>query len=294
MPTFIKCKHRLIEKKIVSLQHIESMAQTDNNISDKRIRLTLRFSEGSMSFSVGDPQADDKIVFETYPVNTGISVAANLREAFKSSELLLSGYKRAMVLVDTPVMLVPMDEFHEQDVETLYKHTYKWQRNEDIVSNVLPELNVVAVFSINKDLKLVIDDHFEDIRLQPLMQSVWVHLFRRSFTGNRVKLFAYFHNKRMEVFRFQQNRFHFSNAYEANSTKNNVYYLLYIWKQLGMNIENDELYLVGDAPNKDELTTELQRFLHRVYTINPETDFHNATLSKRKDIPYDLKALYLT
>ena len=64
---------------------------------------------------------------------------------------------------------------------------------------VLPDLNAIAVFAINKDLKLVIDDHFKDIRIQPLMQSVWTHLYRRSYAGPRRKLYVYFHEKRMEV-----------------------------------------------------------------------------------------------
>ena len=158
------------------------MVQIDNNISDKRIRLTIRIGEGSMMFAVGDPQADDNIVFEPYELNNSISIAANLR-----------------------------DEYREQDVETLYKHTFKWQRSEDIVTSILPELNALAVFAVNKDLKMVVDDHFADIRVQPLMQAVWTHLYRRAFTGTRQKLFAYFHDKRMEVMRFQRNRFEFSN-----------------------------------------------------------------------------------
>ena len=71
-----------------------------------------------MLFAVGDPQADDNFVFEPYNVNNSISVAANLREAFKKSELLQSGYKRALVAIDAPTMLVPLDEYREQDAET--------------------------------------------------------------------------------------------------------------------------------------------------------------------------------
>ena len=70
------------------------MVQIDNNTSDKRIRLTIRIGEGNMLFAVGDPQADDNIVFEPYELNNSMAIAANLREAFKKSELLQSGYKR--------------------------------------------------------------------------------------------------------------------------------------------------------------------------------------------------------
>jgi len=149
------------------------------------------------------------------------------------------------------------------------------------------------VFAVNKDLKMVVDDHFADIRVQPLMQAVWTHLYRRAFTGTRQKLFAYFHDKRMEVMRFQRNRFEFSNSYEATGTSDILYFLLYVWKLMGMDRGDNELYMVGNVPNRDEMCGELQQFISRNYIMNIETDFNNAEMAKRNDIPYDLKALYL-
>lgn len=295
---FIKQITNEIGKKCVSLQVIKSyttfvMTETDNNISDKKLRLTIRFSRNNMAFTVGDPQENGMLVYEPYEMNMGISVAANLREAFKVSELLQSGYKRLLAEIDTPVMLMPIDDFGTQDIETLYHHTYHRQGNEEILSSILPDLNAIAVFAINKDLKLVIDDHFKDIRIQPLMQSVWTHLYRRSYAGPRRKLYAYFHEKRMEVFSFQQNRFRFSNSYEATNEHDALYYLLYIWKLTGMDVEKDELYIVGDIPYQDWLIEKVKQHLKFCRVINQEVYFNNSQLAKRTDIPYDMKTIYL-
>ena len=295
---FIKQITNEIGKKCVSLQVIKSyttfvMTETDNNISDKKLRLTIRFSRNNMAFTVGDPQENGMLVYEPYEMNMGISVAANLREAFKVSELLQSGYKRLLAEIDTPVMLMPIDDFGTQDIETLYHHTYHRQGNEEILSSILPDLNAVAVFAINKDLKLVIDDHFKDIRIQPLMQSVWTHLYRRSYAGPRRKLYAYFHEKRMEVFSFQQNRFRFSNSYEATNEHDALYYLLYIWKLTGMDVEKDELYIVGDIHYQDWLIDKIKQHLKFCRVINQEVYFNNSQLAKRTEIPYDMKAIYL-
>ena len=295
---FIKQITNEIGKKCVSLQVIKSyttfvMTETDNNISDKKLRLTIRFSRNNMAFTVGDPQENGMLVYEPYEMNMGISVAANLREAFKVSELLQSGYKRLLAEIDTPVMLMPIDDFGTQDIETLYHHTYHRQGNEEILSSILPDLNAIAVFAINKDLKLVIDDHFKDIRIQPLMQSVWTHLYRRSYAGPRRKLYAYFHEKRMEVFSFQQNRFRFSNSYEATNEHDALYYLLYIWKLIGMDVEKDELYIVGDIPYQDWLMEKVKQHLKFCRVINQEVYFNNSQLAKRTEIPYDMKAIYL-
>ncbi len=40
------------------------MTETDNNISDKKLRLTIRFGRNSMAFAVGDPQENGMLVYE--------------------------------------------------------------------------------------------------------------------------------------------------------------------------------------------------------------------------------------
>ena len=295
---FVNRKTSVIGFFCVSLQTIKSyttstMTEIDNNISDKKLRLTIRFSRNNMAFAVGDPQENGMLVYEPYEMNMGISVAANLREAFKVSELLQSGYKRLLAEMDTPVMLMPIDDFGTQDIETLYHHTYHRQGNEEILSSILPDLNAIAVFAINKDLKLVIDDHFKDIRIQPLMQSVWTHIYRHMYAGPWRKLFAYFHEKRMEVFCFQQNRFRFSNSYEVENEHDALYYLLYIWKLTGMDTEKDELCLIGDTPYLNGFIDKAKQHLKLCRLINQEVYFSNSQLAKRKELPYDMKAIYL-
>ncbi len=272
--------------------HCTTMEKT-NSKPDKTSQVVIRVAAHHLSFSIADPQTKEKMVYEKYDLNEGIAIAANLREAFRHSTLLRSKCKRALLLIDSSVMLVPVDEFREQGAETLYKHTFRLSRSSDVVKTMLPDLNAMAVFSVNKDLRLVAEDNFEEVGIRPLMQPVWSRLYHRAFVGTRRKLFVYFHDKQLEVFCFQQNRFRFSNVYEATRLNNILYYILYVWKELGMNTACDELLLLGNIPNREQLDEELRKFLQRCYVIDDETDFANASISKRKDIPYDLKALYL-
>ena len=62
-------------------------------------RLVIRVGTDSLSFAVIDDNADNQIVFEPYDMRSGISVAANLREAFAKSELLMAGYDKVHVVV---------------------------------------------------------------------------------------------------------------------------------------------------------------------------------------------------
>ncbi|WP_311441700.1 DUF3822 family protein [Hoylesella enoeca] len=269
------------------------MQETGNNRIVKQPRITLRITENALSFAVVDTSVDAQVVFEPYIIKSGISMAANLREAFKTSELLSYDTSRAQVLLDTPVLLIPLEEFDETTSAQLYHHTFHGFEGDVILHNVLANLNAVAVFSINKDLKLVIDDHFSDVRFIALMQPVWSYLHRRSFTGMRRKLFGYFHNGKLDICSFDKNRFRFSNSFSAPHSRDAVYFLLYVWKQLALDPKRDELHIAGDIPDREWLTEALRHYLQNAYVINPTADFNRAPVTQIKGMPLDIMTLFI-
>lgn len=254
--------------------------------------MTIRIGRGTLAFAI--PSDDEEsIIYEPYVVKSGISMAANLREAFRKADLLLEHPQRARVLLDSDVLMVPIDLFEEETMETMYHHAFPQSSQDAVYYNVLPDLNAVAVFAMNRDLRLVIDDHFKDVRLVVAVSPVWRHLHQRSFTGNRNKLYGYFHEKQLEVFSFHQNRFKFCNSFHADRAHDALYFLLYVWKQLQLQPEHDELHIVGDIPDREWLLTELKKFLQNAYVINPSADFNRAPVTAIKGMPYDLQTLFV-
>ena len=255
-------------------------------------QLIVRITRRTLAFAVTDKTADAQVAYEPYTVRSGISMAANLREAFKSTALLQRGYKRVNILVDVAVMLVPIEEFQEEDMQGLYRYTFGLDDGDTVVHQVLPDLNAVAVFPINKDIKLVVDDHFTDVRITPLIRSIWTYLHRKSFIGMSKKLYGYFHDKKLELFAFSKNRFEFYNSFELDSSRDAVYFIMYVWEQLGMDKTSDELHLVGDIVDSDGLKISLSQFIRKVYINNLAADFSSAPITAISGLPYDLITLF--
>ncbi len=264
------------------------MQETGSNIILNKPRLTIRIGQYSLSFSAVKTDDSKNVVFEPYTVKSGMSIAANLRAAFKEIDLLNNGWQRAEALIDSPVLMVPIDLFDEGQKEVLFNNAITGHEKDIVLYNVLPSLNAVALYAINKDLKLVIDEHFKDVRYTHVCMTVWNHLYRKSFTGVRMKLYAYFHDKKLDVFSFRQNRFRFTNSFDTNLAPDAEYFILNIWKQLAFNNKRDELHLVGDIPDRETLEKELRSFINNVYVVNPQAEFNNSPITEIKNIPYDL------
>jgi len=255
-------------------------------------RIVIRIGRHHLSFSTVTPtQVEAPIAYEPYVIKSGISLPANLREALKAADLPLTGIRKALVMVDAPVLLVPVELFEEEHIAEMYSHSFPQKEKDQLFFNVLPDLNAVAVFAISKDLNTVLSDNFQHLRISTILAPVWQHLHRRSFTGNRNKLYGYLHDQKLEIFSFRQNRFKFYNQFETSHAYDVLYFLLYVWKQQQLNPEYDELHLVGELPEQEWLVGELRKYLQNVYAINPSAEFNRAPATKIKGMPFDLMTL---
>lgn len=262
---------------------------TDKATNSTR-RLVIRISRNSLSFSTTD---GTQVVYEPYQLKSSISLAANLREALRTVPLLSERYGRVLVMVDSPVLQVPSDEFIEEEAETYYHHCFTNQLQQKVMCTVLPELKCVAVFSLNKDLFTVITDEWDNVRFIPAVTPVWNHLNQRSYTGAHSKVYCYFHDRQLEVFSFAQNRFKFCNSFAVTTLEDSLYFILAAWQQLGLAPEHDELFLTGDIVERDRMKEELEKYVKRVFVVNPAGEFNRAAVAQIPGIPYDLTVLYV-
>lgn len=260
-------------------------------IQDKK--MIIRIGRNTLSFTVPDPtDKEHPFNHEPYVVKGGISMAANLREALKTARLAAEQVRRVQVMVDTPAMLVPIEQFEEQDIDDLYSYTFAPSPEpRRMLFNVLLDLKAVCIFPVNKDLYGVVSDRYDNVQFIHAMAPVWRHLHQRSFTGHFNKLYACFQAGKVHLFVFQQNRFRFCNVFDASHARDALYFIIYVWKQLRLDALHDELHMVGDIPEQEQLTDELKQYLEKVYVVNPVADFHLPTAAVVKGMPYDLLTL---
>lgn len=264
------------------------MEQNKPISSFKNSRFVFRIGANTLSFATLQGENHDSFVYEPYTVHSGISMSANLREAFKENALLSSGIKRAWVFLDTPVVMVPLEEFVVSEKEVLYNSVTTSNNGVEILHHVMPEVNAVALFPINKDLKLVLTDNIEDVRFAPVMRSVWRYMHRRSFTGVRKKLFVYFHDKKIDIFCFNKNRFKFTNSFDVSHSQDAVYFMMHVWQLMGYDVKNDELFMMGKIENPQLYVDNLQRYINKVYVINPIAEFNRHPITQVKGMSLDL------
>ena len=115
-------------------------------------------------------------------------------------------------------------------------------------------------------------DQYPDVKFYS-QASPFIEFFSsKSRLGNNRKMYAHLRKDAVDVYGYERGRLLLANSFECRSTPDRVYYLLYIWKQLGFEQERDELHLTGDLNDKELLLPELRKFIRQVFIMNPATN----------------------
>ena len=258
------------------------MTGIDFNQSEQHL-LSIRLSADGFSFSICHPQQKGDCFFTTYPVNVSCSMTANLKEMLASTEAFRHSYRKVNILIDTPrFTTIPFDLFEDEQLETLFYHNFSRIDNETVLCNISGKSNTVIVFGMDKHTHSLLNEHFPHARIFASVSPLVEFFAQESRTSNQKTLYVNLKRNSMDVIGLDRGKLLFMNTFNCKQVSDRVYYLLYVWQQLGFSQENDHLRLAG-ADKCQEISQEIQKFLRNVTQCSSEQD----------NIPFDLKTLFI-
>lgn len=254
--------------------------------NDTSARCFLRLSERSLNIAYTDGAAEPRIHHTIHALNPGVDQAHQVSAILDKSETGSANYCDATLLVDGPVLLIPADEYDAETAGDLYDHTFTGHEKEEKISVGMEQLSCVAVFSLDKATRTMLEGRFSHLHIYPCEWPVWLHFQATDQHLHRNPLYGYFHDGCLDIFRFQHDRLRFFNRFEVEQAPDALYFLLNVWRQLGMDAETDHMVLVGEQPA--ELKERLERHLRHVSVNAPAIDTDDEQTTSIADIPYDL------
>ena len=125
-------------------------------------------------------------------------------------------------------------------------------------------------------------EQFPNARIFACISPLLEYFHTRSREHDTKNLYAHFHGNRMEVFAFEKGKLLLTNTFPCKHTSDKVYYMLYIWQQLGFSQEKDQLWLAGNIEAQGELIPELNKFIRNVKEF-----------PKKENLSFDLQTLMI-
>lgn len=226
------------------------------SITEQELSIRI-FSDG---FSFSTPQSHKEV-----RAQKDESLKEALDKAFQTNALLRPDYDEVNIYADYPSTRIPLDEFRSEEAQALYRLTFG---NESLQGmnmhyEMLPALEVIEVFVLDAEIEELILHHYPHATIH----SYFGQLLNRMLARDKRRpteerhLYAHCNGRQLFLFTYEKGKLQFANSFEADNLSNQVYFLLYVWKQLQFDQNKDHCILLGK--NKP-LESALQKYLTHI------------------------------
>lgn len=235
--------------------------------------LSIRLSTDGFSFSVYNPLHEGSTFLTRVQIDPSLSLTANLKRVFRESDFLSYSYKRInIVMAGKRFTMMPFELFEDEQTEMIFYHNHQKRENEIVLYNILKKNNIVVIFGIDKSAHQFLVEQYPHAKFYSQSTPMSEYFSAKSRLGNSKKMYACIQDNAMDIYCYERGHLLLANSFECKQTEDRIYYLLYIWKQLNLNQERDELQLTGTINDKEKLTQELRKFISQVFII-PQSIF---------------------
>jgi len=220
--------------------------------------LSIRIYSDGFSFST--PHSEKNVVAQK-----GESLLQALETAFKNNALLRPDYDEVNVYADYPSTRIPLDEFRSEEAQALYRLTFGADslQGMNMHYEMLSALEVIEVFVIEKDIEELILRHYPHATIHSYFGQLMNRMLARDKRrkGKERRLYAHNNGRQIFLFSYNEGRLQFANSFEASNLNNQIYFLLYVWKQLEMDQHHDVCILMS----KDkELEAAISKYISNI------------------------------
>ena len=209
--------------------------------------MSIRLRSGGLSFSAYSPSVNESLFYRDIEFDRTKPYVSSLKECFFENDFLTWFYKQVNVVCVTPqYTLVPKEVFQEKQKAELLAFTFSSPEGR-CLSNELKDEPAELIFGVDEEVyefcsRSLVNPRFVH-HVSPLL-SLWKKQSRARLPR---QLYVVLHRRRMD-----------------EHTDDILYYILYVWKQAGMDQQKDQLRLFGDVPLRSEITNTLRNYLQYI------------------------------
>ena len=251
--------------------------------------LFIRISDTDLSFAHYHRENKIEFNYESYHVRPQASLTVNLREAINKVELLQHEYDKVEVFVNGPVTPIPLVEFQEEDVESIYGFCFSESEDRRVFYDSVPASNTVLLFALPEMTCRTLEDTFVEVRYQSCLTPVVQHFATKALsTATGKRMFVYTHDGTVDIIVLEESHLVMLNTYPVRTLTDVAYYTFNLAAHLGMDIQTSPIFVAGLPFLRDPVVEELQKYAAKVYPIHPSSEFNRHVVATTEGVSYDL------
>ncbi|MDR1258588.1 MAG: DUF3822 family protein [Tannerellaceae bacterium] len=237
---------------------------TDN--SEKYI-MSIRLRSDGLSFSAYNPSEGQSFFYRDMTFDRNAPYVTSLKEVFFMNECLTWTYKRTYLLcVSSQYTLAPEEMYQEKRRSQLLSFNFSSPEKRCMI-NTLKEEKTRLLFGLNEEVYEFCARSTTNPLFTHHMTSPLIMLKKQIREGSANRMYVIVHNKMADIIRFDGADLLIANSFDFEQPEDLLYYVLYTWKQTGMDQLNDALLLSGEMNLCTRLANSLQTYIRHIGRI---------------------------
>jgi hypothetical protein len=254
--------------------------------SEKYI-VSIRLWSDGLSFAGFIPSEKDSFIYTETGIDRTKPYLRAIKDLFFAHPFFSYAFKRTyLVCANRQYTLVPESSFVEQQKEQLMSFVFSSPEEKTLYER-LDAFDSKILFGLQPKVYDFFSRH--------LINPIFTHAITAQLTQWRVQslttypkqLFVSLHKDTMDAACLYRDTLLFINSFQVDDTADMLYYIMYIWKQTGLDQQKDQLMLYANTETWQSLKEPLQTYLLQIEHVP------HRMLDTGMEVPPDVTALML-
>ncbi|MDR2138664.1 MAG: DUF3822 family protein [Tannerella sp.] len=251
--------------------------------------VSIRLWPGGLSFAGHIPSVKGSFFYTEMAFDLATPYPQALKEAFFEHVFLGYPYKHVYIIcVNRLYMLAPKPAFAEERKETLMSFVFSVPGHK-VLHEPLPDLEAEMVYSLQEEVHAFCCRSLIRMQFIHAVTPVLLRWREQNLPCFRKQLYVSVHENIMDAACYDKGALTFLNSFDTGNAADLLYYILYIWKQTGMDQLEDRLLLFASASLYLELKETLEKYVNHVVQVESP---RRAAETETTRVPLDIVSLF--
>ena len=242
----------------------------DENFSELKLadyHLSIQIGKDELAYRVLDKDRNEVIVLESFTLQNNETFLQEeiLSKLINQNKILQYKYQQVFIIFDaTKATLVPVSLYEQANNADYLKLVSNLADDDLIFTDYVQSLDAMNIYSLPKKLHEVITKTFDNLVVKHCSTTLIETSILQFKNQENEVIIANVHLNYFDVLVLKGKNLLLYNTFEFKTKEDFVYYVLFIYDQLKLNPEINELLLTGEVAENSPLHAFLYKYIRFV------------------------------
>jgi hypothetical protein len=248
-------------------------------INTKDTELSIQFNLDGFSFCISNNATKETLYFSEYIFEekqiTPESLLKKIEEIFKTDAHLQKDFSSVLVIHQSNLFtLVPNAYFNEDKLIKYLNYNIKTLATDFITFDDLPSISAKNVYIPYVNINNYLFQNFGEFEYKHHL-SVFIEKLISLNNSDDKKVYINVSKQNFDFVVIKNQELQFSNCFSFETKEDFIYYILFTFEQLKLNVEETELYFTGDIELESEIYKITYQYIRNILFLESKNKIFN-------------------